>query len=450
MDFASLPPEVNSALMYTGPGAGPMLAAAAGWQALAVALESAAGGYTSVVSGLAGQVWSGPTAALMTAAVMPYVQWLATTAGQAQHTAAQAYAAAAAYEAAFVATVPPPVIAANRAQLAALVATNFFGQNTPAIAATEAHYTEMWAQDAAAMYGYAAASAAASTLTPFSPPPQITNPVGQDTQANALAQVTANTASTHTQSLVQVGSPTATQQASTTNAIAHTLNSTATIDPYLPYDQIANVAPGGAHVASGVTVDILLGPPNYNYLNGFPLQYLGGAATVEVDRLTYFLPATANPFNAAAYIELPSPATYNMSTLGLGSFYEGVITVHFSGTLSPFVIPDVSPTLPAGTAVLGGFSGTPSSGGAMVSINASGMVTAVNSGTVSTLGSVPAGSSFVFPPAATPSTSASGWGAALPAAGGLAGTSGIQPQLNADLLLEWADGVATNLVGVPG
>ena len=46
-------------------------------------------------------------------------------------------------------TVPPAVVAANRAQLATLVATNVFGQNTPAIAATEAQYAEMWAQDAA-------------------------------------------------------------------------------------------------------------------------------------------------------------------------------------------------------------------------------------------------------------------------------------------------------------
>ena len=35
MDFASLPPEVNSGLMYAGPGSGPMLAAAAGWDASA-------------------------------------------------------------------------------------------------------------------------------------------------------------------------------------------------------------------------------------------------------------------------------------------------------------------------------------------------------------------------------------------------------------------------------
>ena len=90
-------------------------------------------------------------------AVTPYIDWMSTTAAQAEETANHARAAVAAYEAAFAMTVPPPVIAANRALLAALVATNFFGQNTPAIMATEALYAAMWAQDAAAMYGYAGA-----------------------------------------------------------------------------------------------------------------------------------------------------------------------------------------------------------------------------------------------------------------------------------------------------
>ena len=47
--------------------------------------------------------------------------------------------------------VHPTPVAANRATLAALVATNVLGQNAPAIASTEAHYAEMWAQDATAM-----------------------------------------------------------------------------------------------------------------------------------------------------------------------------------------------------------------------------------------------------------------------------------------------------------
>src|SRR5207244_4264519 len=85
-------------------------------------------------------------------------------------------------------TVPPPVIAANRSLLAALIATNFLGQNTPAIAATEAHYMEMWAQDAAAMYAYAGASATASQLSPFIEPPKTTNDSGSAMQAAAVAQ----------------------------------------------------------------------------------------------------------------------------------------------------------------------------------------------------------------------------------------------------------------------
>jgi PPE-repeat protein len=174
MDFALLPPEINSGLMYAGPGPESMLAAAAAWDGLASELNSAAAGYGSVVSGLTAGPWQGPASAAMAAAAAPYVGWMSTTAAQAEQTAAQAQAAAAAYETAFAATVPPEVIAANRAQLMALIATNSLGQNTPAIMATQAQYLEMWAQDAATMYGYAGASAAATELPTFSPAPQTT------------------------------------------------------------------------------------------------------------------------------------------------------------------------------------------------------------------------------------------------------------------------------------
>jgi len=56
-------------------------------------------------------------------------------------------------------SVPSPLVAANRAELAQLVSTNVLGQNTAAIAANEAQYGEMWAQDATAMYGYTGQSA---------------------------------------------------------------------------------------------------------------------------------------------------------------------------------------------------------------------------------------------------------------------------------------------------
>ncbi len=204
LDFAMLPPEVNSARMYSGAGSGPMLAAASAWHGLAAELRLTATGYSSVLSELTGQAWHGPSSATMAAAVAPYVGWLNTTATQAEETAAQAESAVAAYEAAFAATVPPPVIAANRAQLMVLIATNFFGQNTPAIAATEAQYMEMWAQDAAAMYAYAGSSAAASQLTSFTQPEQVANATGPTAQAAAVAEAAATQAGTGQSTLSQL------------------------------------------------------------------------------------------------------------------------------------------------------------------------------------------------------------------------------------------------------
>ncbi|OBJ67920.1 PPE family protein [Mycobacterium sp. 1274756.6] len=219
MDFVVLPPEINSARIYAGPGAGPMLVASATWDALAAELFSALASYTAAVTGLAAE-WQGPSSVAMTAASVPYSQWLTTTAAQAEQTAAQAKAAAVAYEAAFTATVPPPVIAANRALLMSLVATNILGQNTPAIMATEAHYMEMWAQDVAAMSGYAGAAAAATRLTPFTPPQQNTNQAGIAGQAASVAQAQASSAAGNTQSILsQVGSAVSGPGASTGDSL---------------------------------------------------------------------------------------------------------------------------------------------------------------------------------------------------------------------------------------
>jgi len=195
-DYAALPPEINSGRMYAGAGSGPLLAAVAAWDGLASELSSAATSYQSTVSELTGQGWLGPASASMAAAAGPYVAWMNITAAQAEQSANQGRAAVTAYEAAFSAHVPPPLIAANRALLMSLVATNTLGQNTPAIAATETQYAQMWAQDAAAMYGYAGASASATTLTPFTSPTQNTNPAG--TGAQAAAVISAASTSTGT------------------------------------------------------------------------------------------------------------------------------------------------------------------------------------------------------------------------------------------------------------
>ena len=187
-DFGAFPPEVNSAKMYAGPGSTSLLSAAAAWNDLASELRSQAANYSSIISNLTGEGWQGWASTTMAAAAAPYTAWMNTTATQAEQTAGQAKAAAAAYEAAYGMTVPPPVIAANRTQLASLVATNLLGQNTPAIAATEAHYGQMWAQDAAAMYGYATQSATATKVPSFSTAPQTTAPGALAGQAAATAQ----------------------------------------------------------------------------------------------------------------------------------------------------------------------------------------------------------------------------------------------------------------------
>jgi PPE-repeat protein len=227
MDFGAFPPEINSGRMYAGPGSGPLMAAAAAWDGLGAELGSAASGYTSVISELTQAPWVGPASASMLSAVTPYVSWLSVLAGQAEETAGQARSAAAAFEAAFAMTVPPPVIAANRVLLATLVATNFFGQNTPAIAATEAQYMEMWAQDAAAMYGYAASSLAASQLTPLTSPPNTTTPEADSNQAAAVAQAVAEPAGNTANTTSQLATP----QALTATTQAVTQASTTTSEP---------------------------------------------------------------------------------------------------------------------------------------------------------------------------------------------------------------------------
>lgn len=187
MDYGILPPEINSGRMYTGPGSASLVASAAAWQALTVELGMSGGSFGQIVSTLAAGPWLGPSSAAMLAASMPYVEWLAQTAAQAEQTAIAADTIATAFETAHASVIPPPMIAENRVRLATLVATNFMGVNSAAIAATEAEYEEFWAQDASTMYGFASeASAAANSLIPFLPPTAMTDPAGLAAQAASV------------------------------------------------------------------------------------------------------------------------------------------------------------------------------------------------------------------------------------------------------------------------
>jgi PPE-repeat protein len=186
-DFGSRPPEINSALIYSGAGAGPLSVASSAFANLSSELSSNATSYESIISQLTGSEWQGPSSEAMAAAAQPYIAWLTTTSGQLQEASTKAMASAAAYQTAYSSSIPPATILANRTQLAQLVAKNTLGQYTGAIAALEAQYGEFWAQDAAAMYGYASASSAAATLSPLNPPEQNTNPGGQGQQASAVS-----------------------------------------------------------------------------------------------------------------------------------------------------------------------------------------------------------------------------------------------------------------------
>ena len=197
MDFAFLPPEINSGRMYSGPGSGSLVAAAGSWDSLAAELDITAETYESVLSGLTSLHWRGPTSVAMAATAAPYMGWLHITAEQTRQTAMQARAAAAAYELAYAMTVRPPAITANRTQLVSLIATNFFGQNTAAIAATDAQYADYWAQDATAMSDYATSSGAATQLPPFSSPKQTTSASGLTAQNAAVTQANASAAASN-------------------------------------------------------------------------------------------------------------------------------------------------------------------------------------------------------------------------------------------------------------
>ncbi len=218
MDFGALPPEINSARLHSGSGAGSMLGAADAWDRLADELYATAASYQAIITALTDGDWRGWASDSMAAAVAPYIRWLTETAVQAERVAGQARAAASAFETALAATVPSAVIEANRAQVASLIADNALGHNTPAITSGEATYGEMWAQDASAMYRYASASAAATTLTPLAPPTMGDDPVdtaadGQDALVQAMSGVP--------QALRSLGQPM--QSASTTSAVTRLL-----------------------------------------------------------------------------------------------------------------------------------------------------------------------------------------------------------------------------------
>lgn len=329
MDFGALPPEVNSALMYAGAGAPPLMTAASAWNGLADELGTAAASIESVITRLSTEEWVSAASLSMAAAAQPFVAWLTCTAEASAHAAGQAISSVAAYETAFAMTVPPAEVAANRAQLAVLTETNILGQNMPAIAATEARYSEMWARDAAAMYGYAASSAAAARLNPLMSPAEPTNPAGIANQAAAVAQAAASG------SAAQVG-----------------FSELIAAGPDAVQSLAAPVAPGG--IAEAVDLARVFDSAELPWLDGIghnratAYDYLMGLTTAgqnnedaEVEEVAH---AAAEPFAASA------AAAHSARSAGTGATptVAGLGNAHVVGDLS--VPTSWSSSVPATTA----------------------------------------------------------------------------------------------------
>lgn len=347
MDFGALPPEINSARMYSGPGSGSMLAAASAWDQLAHELNSSAAAYRSAVTGLTTSGWRGPSSMMMANAIAPYVAWMHSTAARAEQTSAQAKTAVAAYQSAFAMTVPPPLIEANRTQLMSLIASNFFGQNSPTIAATEADYDRMWAQDAAAMYGYAASSARASRLTPFNAPPRTTDPAGVAAQTAAAAHAAGSPtqAATTPQLLAQLS--TAMQQ----------LAAPAQVDPPSPTElllQIPSITSAAASITSSSFSGSAIGVTNH--------AIAINAERDEAQGIGPFLAGSAGPLGPAAPASVEGPAISAgmgraslVGTLSVPQTWAATATLPTSPVAAPPVTSPVAAPAVSGTVSPGMF-----------------------------------------------------------------------------------------------
>jgi PPE-repeat protein len=311
--FTWLPPEINSALMFAGAGSGPLHMAASAWDGLASDLSGAASSFESVISGLTSGLWSGPASVSMAAAAAPYVSWLSAAAGQAEAAAAQARAAATAFETAQAATVLPAAVTANRVSLMSLIATNFFGQNTPAIAMNELEYLEMWAQDVAAMVGYhAGATSVASTLPSFSVPPMSLAGLG-----NVVSSAVSSASGLLQGGLAGVASQVQTAVSAIPSSLSGAVGELSSLSSSLTMSQFVSVAQLGMYPAS------MLVSPMMSLAQGANSAGLAGSAAAGLADVPKFVGSA-----------VPEMRALGGGAAGLGSVAAGLGKARLVGAVS--------------------------------------------------------------------------------------------------------------------
>lgn len=314
VDYGAMPPEINSGRMYTGAGSSTFMASVAAWQALAAELGVAATSFFGVVDALATGPWLGPSSMSMLSAALPYVTWLANQSAQAEQRSILHGQSAAAFEMAHASVVPPPMIAENRTELATLVATNFMGVNTPAIAANEAEYSEFWAQDATTLYGFAGQAAAITgSMIPFLPPDLSTDPAGlaaQATQAGAQTGVTAGQASSTVGDTAGQMSGMGSGMGSVMSAAPQAMNA-------IP-QALQSMAQGGSQLLSPLTsmlgqfgsvMSPAMGSGNYSSLMGMANGGVGNSVSASMGR-GLGLPSVAGGSDGSRAPRMSVPSTW--------------------------------------------------------------------------------------------------------------------------------------------
>ncbi|MEB3033346.1 PPE domain-containing protein [[Mycobacterium] nativiensis] len=211
-DAAAVTPEINHTLMVTGDQGASLVAAAAAYEALADMLmaELTAMGMNTATTAMVG--WQGPGGLMMQMSAAEFMAVCGLASAWIRIGQIQAAEVAAAHTMAVDSMIPAEVCLTNRSTQAGLVASNFFGQNTPGIIALDAQYfLDFWVQNATARTGYGSvvstATAALAPPPPFSP--TAPNPAGP---AAAVAQ---EAATQGTQGALQASAKTMTQVADT-------------------------------------------------------------------------------------------------------------------------------------------------------------------------------------------------------------------------------------------